>query len=183
MHVAREKIKTNIGEYFIYMFQVEDLIRACEFNHQLIDEKIVAKYQLEPSAKNEAKQWYFGLAALMQEEEIEHIGHLGFILNKIDEVNEFHQYCINQLDDNEYNSIFNHVTAVLEELASKQGSGIISNPLLTSLNAVYGLVLLKMKNQQVSIATQDAIKVLGRWVNLLSRKFRDYESGDLQLKI
>jgi hypothetical protein len=183
MQIAREKIKSNIGEYFIYMFQVEDLLRACEFNPHLIEEKIVEKYQLEPSAKNEVKEWYLGLAALMQEEKIELKGHLGFILNKIGEVNEFHQYYISQHDDERYSLIFNQASLVLEELSLKQGGGIVSNPLLTSLNAIYGMILLKMKNQQVSIATQDAIKILGRWINALSARFREYETGDLQLKI
>lgn len=182
MHIARKKIKTHIGEYFLYMFQIEDLLRACQFNPKLVDEQIVAKYNLEPIAKNELKQWYLGLADLMQEEKIEQKGHLRSLQNKIDEVNEFHLYCLTQPDDEIYLSCFNEVKPILDELRTKQISES-ENQVLRALNAIYGLVLLKMKKQPVSDATQEAIVKLVAWINILSSKFREYEAGDIQLDL
>ena len=36
MIIAQEKRKTNIAEYIIYMFQIEDMLRAMQFNNDQI---------------------------------------------------------------------------------------------------------------------------------------------------
>jgi hypothetical protein len=53
MHIAREKIKNDIGGYFLYMFQIEDLIRACKFDPVFIEEKLVSRYAGDLSEKSE----------------------------------------------------------------------------------------------------------------------------------
>ena len=45
MLIARQKRSENIAEYLLYMFQVEDLIRAYDFNlDQIIDQYV--QYQI-----------------------------------------------------------------------------------------------------------------------------------------
>jgi len=38
MHIARKLKKENICEYLLYMWQIEDLIRACGLNMDVLNE-------------------------------------------------------------------------------------------------------------------------------------------------
>lgn len=180
MHVAREKIKNDIGGYFLYMFQIEDLIRACKFDQQLIEEKLVSRYQVAMNEKSEIKQWYLGLSDLMQEEKLEQHGHLLSLKNKINEVYEIHLFLMNHPDEDDYRMIFRKIEPLLADLQAKNPKP--ENNLLSALNAIYGFIILRMKNQEISTSTQSAISQMSNWINLLSLKFREYEKGNIQIE-
>ena len=42
MIVAKEKRENNIAEYLLYMWQVEDIIRACNYDITVINANIVS---------------------------------------------------------------------------------------------------------------------------------------------
>ena len=44
MIIAQEKRKTNIAEFILYMWQVEDLIRAYKFDIKLITEAVLVHF-------------------------------------------------------------------------------------------------------------------------------------------
>ena len=44
MIIARQKRKENIAEYLLYMWQVEDLIRANKFDMDSINRTVFAHY-------------------------------------------------------------------------------------------------------------------------------------------
>ena len=46
MFVASQKRKENIAEYLLYMWQIEDLIRANDLDLDKITQNIVAKFNL-----------------------------------------------------------------------------------------------------------------------------------------
>ncbi len=46
MIVAREKRESNIVEYILYMWQVEDLIRAYQFDIESIKTNVIPQYNL-----------------------------------------------------------------------------------------------------------------------------------------
>jgi hypothetical protein len=75
---------------------------------------------------------------------------------------------------------FRKVEPVLADLQSKNTNA--ENNLLIALNAIYGFVILKMKNHDVSASTQKAISQLSTWINLLSLKFSEYEKGNIQIE-
>ncbi len=180
MLVAKDKIKTNIGEYFLYMFQIEDLIRACNFNKEIIESNLVAQYQTDELTKNEIKDWYYGLTDLMIEEKLEKKGQLGFISNKITEVNDFHQYLLQKSDHIEYQNQFNNIIPLINDLKSKQKQEL--NDINILLNAIYGIYLLKLQKKEVS---NDTLLSAGKFSKLLaelSKKFSKYESGELKIE-
>jgi len=45
MIIAQEKKKTNLAEYILYMWQVEDIIRAYQFDITKIEENIIKQFQ------------------------------------------------------------------------------------------------------------------------------------------
>lgn len=180
MLVAREKIKTNVGEYFLYMFQIEDLIRACNFNKNIIETKLVAQYQTDDSTKNEIKEWYFGLSDLMEEEKLGKSGHLSIITNKLNEVNDFHLYLLNRNDQAQYKEKHNEIIAILHDFRQKQQKE--TNDVETIINAIYSVYLLKLKQQEVSQETMESTSKISKFMALLSKTFSDYEQGKFKIE-
>ena len=46
MIIAREKRRNNIAEYVLYMWQIEDLIRANELDMQRLRATVIAQYKI-----------------------------------------------------------------------------------------------------------------------------------------
>ena len=182
MFVAYQKKKENICEYFLYMFQIEDLIRACKCDMGLIESQLLPKYPSDMAVRNEVRQWYSGLTDQMIDERIQERGHLVSLANKINEVFEFHIYLQNNPKEVAYQMRFAKMQPIIEELRQKQNAQSL-NDLQLALNAVYGFTILRLKGAQVSKDTAAAISQLVVWFNELSAKFKDYETGELKLDI
>lgn len=180
MLVAKEKIRTNIGEYLLYMFQIEDLIRACNFNKTIIETKLVAQYQTDESTKDEIKDWYFGLSDLMEEEKLGQSGHLSIITNKMNEVNDFHLYLLNRPDQTQYQDKYKQVASILQELKQKQNKE--TNDIECITNAIYGVYMLKLKQQEVTSETMESTSTISKFMALLSKMFTDYEQGKFKFE-
>jgi len=180
MIVAKNKIKTNIGEYLLYMFQIEDLIRAYNFDEKAIEESLISQYEVDNSEYNEIKKWYFGLIELMIDEKLKTKGHLSFINNKINEVMEFHQYLLQSTKYTGYQNNFKDIIPIINELRLKQSSNL--NDINIILDAIYGIYLLKIKNDKITEDTLTSVKKLSVFLNELSNKFKEYEIGKLKIE-
>ena len=183
MFVAYQKKKENICEYFLYMFQIEDLIRACKCDKSLIESQLLPKYPSDMTTQNEVRQWYSGLTDQMVEERIQQSGHLVSLTNKINEVLDFHLYLLNNPKEVAYQMRFAKVEPIISELRQRQPSSAEFSDLHLALTAVYGFTILRLKGSQVSKETAAAISQLVVWFNELSGKFRAYEAGELKLDL
>ena len=76
MLIAKLKKETNIVEYILYMYQIEDIIRSFQFDLKLIDQHIVQQFDQNETVKAEIKDWYAGMINGMKFQEIEKTGHL-----------------------------------------------------------------------------------------------------------
>ena len=65
MIIARRKRKENIAEYLLYMWQVEDLIRANNFDMDSIRRTVVDRYDQPDDIKEEIAKWYEELIEMM----------------------------------------------------------------------------------------------------------------------
>ena len=79
MLVAKQKRKENIAEYILYLYQIEDLIRAFQGDINLIQEKLIVRYQTDEKTSAEITDWYNNLVKMMEKEGIEEKGHEGSI--------------------------------------------------------------------------------------------------------
>ena len=64
--IADRKKTQNIGEYLIYMYQMEDLIRSYQGNLEEIYTYVISHYPVAEEEKQEIKAWFGELAAQMQ---------------------------------------------------------------------------------------------------------------------
>ncbi len=178
MLVAKQKRKENIAEYLLYLYQVEDLIRAFQFDMNLIQEKLVANYQANEETSAEITEWYNNLVVMMEKEGIRENGHLQFLTNLIADINEFHIKLMEIGTEKMYVQNFKSVAGLIVEL--KQKNKIAKNDIQLGLDTVYGFLLLKMKKTEISAETENAVKQLSKWLGILSKLYKDFETGDLE---
>ena len=76
MLIAKEKLNTNIAEYILYMWQIEDIIRANDFKLDLIEKRIIDHHDSSNDIKQEVKSWYKGLIDTMITEKVQEKGHI-----------------------------------------------------------------------------------------------------------
>ena len=92
MITASEKKRENIAEYLLYMWQIEDLIRAFGLDLDRIERDIVGRYEgLEPGKRKEMLEWYESLIDMMRREGVEKSGHLQLNRNVIIALDDLHR--------------------------------------------------------------------------------------------
>lgn len=177
MIIAEEKRKTNIVEYILYMYQIEDLIRANSFDMQRIETNIISKFSIVEDIRNNMRLWYWDMIEKMKAEKKLQTGHLSFILAIIEELNELHLDILTRGDDNKYNEQYrwakNNIIALREKIPENQKM----NDIEICLNGLYGYLLLKLKNKDITVETTEAISTFSNMLGLLSLRYKEKKSS------
>lgn len=178
MLVAKQKRKENIGEYILYLYQIEDIIRAFQLDINLIQNNLVNQYNADEKTLKEISNWYANLVSMMDKEGIREKGHFQFLINLIADLNEFHLKLLETEVDKFYIQNYQTVAGLITEL--KQKNKRANNDVQLATDSIYGFLLLKMKKSEISIATTEAVKRLSAWLKMLSKLYNDFEAGDLE---
>jgi hypothetical protein len=178
MLVAKQKRKENIGEYILYLYQIEDIIRAFQLDMNHIEKNLVTQYKADKNTLKEISNWYANLVIMMEKEGIREKGHFQFLINLIADLNEFHLKLLETEVDKLYIQNYQTVAGLITEL--KQKNKRANNDVQLATDSIYGFLLLKMKKSEISIATTEAIKRLSTWLKFLSKLYKDFEAGDLE---
>ena len=109
MIIAREKKKNNIAEYILYMWQIEDIIRACNFDINILNEKIIKQLNVEDYLFEEVYVWYSDLIDKMKKQGITKQGHLDFLNKQVEVLNSFHLSLLSNPKEIKYQEIFNSI--------------------------------------------------------------------------
>lgn len=77
MFTASAKKKENIAEYLLYMWQIEDIIRASQLDIDRIQHEIIDQYSgLTDEQRKQLRDWYESLIDMMRTEGVTEKGHL-----------------------------------------------------------------------------------------------------------
>ena len=170
MIIAQEKKKNNIVEYILYMWQIEDLIRASQFNLEVIEKNIIQEFDQPQEVKEEMREWYKDLIRRMEAEGIKEKGHLQFLHDHIKKLDTLHEQLIHNTDELEYIQAYNQAKQSINELKSKS-QGTATGDIEAALQGLYGILMLKLKDTQLNPATQDAQKAISNLIALLNEKY------------
>ncbi len=180
MIIAQQKKKSNIVEYLLYMFQVEDIIRSCEFKQEKIQTNIIDQFTVEAPVSAQISDWYAGLLQQMKDEQIKEQGHLQFVKNQISDLDELHRYLILQ-QNTEYLQYYSWAKSHIAELQTKSQQNDISE-VEACLNGLYGYILLKLQKREVSKSTQESIESISKMMAKLNQFYFKIEKGEMELK-
>ncbi len=176
MIVAKEKKEENIVEYLLYMFQIENSLRAFEFNETRINKEMVSHYQQPEEKMKEIRDWYHHLIRMMKEEHLEKRGHLQFLKNTMNDLYALHKQLLHTPEENSYAGIFHHAVPDLNILQKKINHAE-SHDIEIALEGVYAYLLLNMHKDKISKETKEAVQRITRWLFLLAGKYKEMEQG------
>jgi hypothetical protein len=177
MLTAKGKKTENIAEYLLYMWQIEDLIRAFGLDIERIQTQLIDQYDQPADVKNEIREWYESLIDMMKREGVTEKGHLQLNQNVILELTDLHKSILNTPKENFYIMTYYKVLPLIVELRSKPG-GSAFDEIETCLNALYGLLMLRLQKKTVSDETTAAAGLISEFLRLLSAKYKqDKEEG------
>ena len=71
MFIAKKLRQENVCEYLLYMWQIEDLIRALGLDMDRINDQIIKTYPVSDAEKKELYGWYESLADMMRMENVQ----------------------------------------------------------------------------------------------------------------
>ena len=102
MIIAEQKRKENIAEYLLYMYQVEDMIRANKLDLDSIEQTLISKFDVPYGVKRDMREWYKNLIGMMREEQKEVAGHLAILENLSDQMHAMHHEILKKGIDTSY---------------------------------------------------------------------------------
>ena len=169
MIVAKKLLKENIAEYILYMWQIEDTIRAFNFDMDKIKTKLIPQYDVDGDTKESILKWYSEIADQMVAEKIVSTGHLSSISKLTNKLEDVHKQLI--LENESYKQSFEQCEQPLNEVKSKSDFKLSDIEIM--LNSIYMIMLLKMRNETVAVETENAVR---NFTSLLATVARKYHS-------
>lgn len=177
MLIALQKRQENIAEYLIYMWQVEDMLRACQLEEAKIEQLLVNRFATMTEDLAPIRQWYQELRDMILAEGKRESGHLQININVLNELYDFHQRMLKEGQDAIYSSCYYSTLPYIVELRSKEGDQLVGE-LETCFTALYGLLLLQLQKREVSEQTRAAMQQISKFIALLADRYKAWKKED-----
>lgn len=178
MIIASKKRKENIAEYILYMWQIEDMIRANDFDISKIRRNIIDNFQIDDAQKHEMEEWYESLIDMMRREGITEAGHLQINHNVLNQLVQLHQALLKDPAFPEYTAEFYRTLPHIVELRGKAADHQVGE-IETCFTALYGMLMLRLQQKELSDTTKEAVTQISRFISTLSRNFHLDEEDKL----
>lgn len=166
MFISQELRKTNIAEYLLYMWQVEDIIRSYDLSLSRIRREYIDRFDIDEEKKEEMVDWYGDLIRMMNQEGCREKGHLQINRNVIIQLNELNNRLLKSGKFSFYNSEYYKVLPYIVELRKKGNKE--ESEIETCFNALYGVMLLRLQKKEVSQNTKHAIQEITTFIGMLN---------------
>ena len=176
MIISQKLKESNIAEYILYMWQVEDSIRALNFDIEQIDRIIIHNYDHSNDVKNSIKQWYEQLIRMMVREDIRKKGHLKLTSDYLEKLSSLHQSLLQNSGDEKYKNLIGIALPFINEFQEKsgvKGQGVVG----TCMNGLYALLLLRLQKKKINQDTKEAMDSFRNLISYLSEKFRNHKDS------
>ncbi|MDE7402371.1 MAG: DUF4924 family protein [Muribaculaceae bacterium] len=180
MFTASAKKRENIAEYLLYMWQIEDLIRAYNLDIDRIQSEIIDRHtDLDPEQRKQMRDWYESLIDMMRSEGKIKEGHLQLNTNTILELENLHRRLLNDPKFAKYATEFYNTLPLIVELRSKAGDNK-KDEIETCFNALYGMLLLRLQKKEVTPETAEAFKQISRLLAHLAAYYKQDYNNELK---
>ncbi|MDE7116269.1 MAG: DUF4924 family protein, partial [Muribaculaceae bacterium] len=158
MTTASIKKRENIAEYLLYMWQIEDLIRAYGLDIDRIQAEIIDRYtSLSDAERSEMRGWYESLIDMMRREDVAKTGHLQLNRNVLGELQELHGRLLKNPKFAPYAAEYYNTLPFIVEIRAKAGENK-KNELESCFDALYGILMMRLKVKEISEETTLAAK-------------------------
>ena len=181
MFVAQELRKKNIAEYLLYMWQIEDTIRAFDCQLRRIRDEWVAQYNYSEEQKEEELDWFGNLIRMMNQEGCREKGHLQINKVTMQTLIELHEQLLQSTKFPFYNAEYYKVLPYIVELRNK-GVNKEENEIETCFNSLYGVMLLRLQKKELTPDTAHAVKEITTFIGMLSDYYHKDKTEGLKFE-
>lgn len=200
MLVAKELRKKSIAEYLLYMWQIEDIIRAYQCSLTKIRKEYVDKFNYTDAQKDEEEDWFGDLLRMMNQEGCRENGHLQ--INKVimQSLNELHAQLLTSSKFPFYSAEYYRVLPFIVELRGKTkkvadrmarkneanlkeiAANLGHSEIETCFDVLYGVMMLRLQKKEISRETETAVKEITTLIGMLSDYYQKDKTEGLQFE-
>ena len=167
MFISQQLRKKSIAEYVLYMWQVEDLIRAYGCSLSRIKNEYVSQFSdYTDEQRSELVDWYGDLIRMINEEGKREKGHLHINQIVVQDVSDLHAQLLQSSKFPFYNAEYYKVLPFIVELRNRGSKDV--GEIETCLNALYGTMMLRLQKKPISPETANAVKEITTFIGMLS---------------
>lgn len=181
MFIALQKKDENIVEYLLYMFQVEDMLRAVKFDMEAIRYNVAVHQSDEPDEQEEVVNWYSDITEEMHDQNKTLQGHIQTVQTIISELHYLHTSLIETVKDENYEKIYQQAYPHIQELKEKAGG--TTSEVEIMINAMYGKLILKMSKQEIGEETEKALDTFRIVLAYLAQGYKLLKDGGLNTSL
>lgn len=183
MKIAIAKRRENIAEYILYLWQLEDLLRALKFDADQIYTTLVAPQDEDDQSKQDIFFWYVDIVNLLKSEGKIEIGHLDHTIHLIADLNDLHQQLlVSEVEISKgYKELFSQVKGELPKIKSMFKGADVSD-IESCFRLLYSVVLLRLKGEDKNASyIDDVIALISPLVAYLADVYKRVEDGEVTL--
>lgn len=178
--IAKQLRDTNITEYLLYMWQVEDMLRAFGCDADRLRDEYVSQFDLTDDERRAEAQWLADLCVMMREEGVVEKGHLQMNKGTLSLLTDLHLQLLQSTKHPFYSAAYYKALPFIVELRAK--SNRTDAPELENcLEALYGIMLLRLQGKTLSKETLEALAHITHLLALLADAWRKDKAGELEL--
>lgn len=171
MFIAEKLRKQNVIAYLVYMYQVEDVIRAYQLDTERIRKDYLVRFGYDEDQLDKACEWYVALVNMMKDEGCQEHGHVQVVRATLTLLEDRHQELLATHEHPDYERVYAQILPILVQLRSKGGKE--KTEVENCMDAIYGLSVLEMRHQQVSDETRSGLKPVAQLMDMLGNYYRD----------
>ncbi len=177
--IAQEKKTSNIAEYILFMWQMEDLLRGVNLDVTKLANEFLT--DLDPDQREKNIRWFRTMADEMRSESVRVSGHHNASAGAINDLQLLQQTLLTTIDDKEFKKVYADAKPLLEEFKLKADK-IPKNDIEMAFTAIYGVLTLKIAGKPISAETKAAVAKFKEYVKSLARNYHLMKAGKLPLQ-
>lgn len=182
MYIAEQLKKKSVAEYLLYMWQVEDTLRAYSLNVEKMEAEYIPQFGLDAEKSEALKGWYESLIQMMREEGVTEHGHLQINKNILILLNDLHTQLLKSSKHPFYSAAYYKALPFIVELRSKSAESQEKSEIENCFDALYGTMLLRAQKKEVSAETATAMNNIAKFIGLLSDYYLKDKAGELKIE-
>ena len=180
MLIALQKRRENIAEYILYLWQIEDLLRALQFSPEAIYSTLVARVEgADEQQKENIFNWYMQIVELLRKEGKETKGHIDHTLHLVADLHNLHLQLMKLPVGEHYRMTHARLAAELPRLRTILDNEDISDTELC-FRALFAAMLYRIKGGGER-AIEDTLAVISPAIAELSAMHGKVERGEINL--
>lgn len=180
MITASQKKRENIAEYLLYMWQIEDIIRAFGLDIDRIRENIVDGHSdLTDDQRREMTEWYESLIDMMRREGVEKTGHLQLNKNVLIDLRSLHHKLIDNPKFADYAAEYYRTLPYIVEIRAKAGENR-KDEIETCFDTLYGILMLRLQKKEISPETLAASRQISKYLATLAHYYKKDYNNELE---